>query len=96
MDVLLFGDQAVDVYPCLHEILFRQEHTTLLTSFLSHVTCALRTDISNLPALQRSGIPPLNDLLQFLKESHKSPRCIAPIANALLCISQLANLLRRV
>ena len=91
MDVLLFGDQAVDVHPFLHKLLTQREHTTLLTSFLNHVTVSLRTDISNLPRLQRQEIPPLNNLLEFIGRYRKSRYRSAPIDNALLCIAQLAH-----
>ncbi|MCJ1320622.1 hypothetical protein MMC15_005962 [Xylographa vitiligo] len=91
MDILLFGDQAVDVYPFLHRIFFQRGHTTLVTSFLNHVTTALRADISKLPRLQRQNIPPLNNLLEFLEIYHRSQRRAAPIENALLCVAQLAH-----
>jgi hypothetical protein len=91
MDILLFGDQAVDVYPFLHKLLTQRERTTLLTSFLNHVTASLRTDISNLPRLQRQEIPPLNNLLEFLGGYRKSKCRSAPVENALLCVSQLAH-----
>lgn len=90
MDVLLFGDQAVEVYPYLHRLLFQREHTSLLTSFLNHVTSNLRLDISNLPRLQRQKIPPLTNLLEFV-ELYQSSQRVAPVDSALLCISQLAQ-----
>ncbi|MCJ1478063.1 hypothetical protein MMC13_006738 [Lambiella insularis] len=91
MDILLFGDQAVDVYPFLHRIFFQRAHTTLVTSFLNHVTTTLRSDIANLPRLQRQNIPPLNNLLEFIELYHKAQRRSAPIENALLCVAQLAH-----
>jgi hypothetical protein len=93
MDVLLFGDQAVEVYPYLHRLLFKREHTSLLTSFLNHVTSTLRVDISNLPRLQRQKIPPLTNLLEFVELYQNSSR-VAPIESALLCIAQLAQWIR--
>ena len=91
MDVLLFGDQAVDVYPFLHRIFFQREHTALVTAFLNHVTTALRADISALTRFQRQHIPPLNNFLEFLEIYHRSQWRAAPIENALLCIAQLAH-----
>ena len=96
MELLLFGDQATNVHSFLHPLLFQRGHTTLLASFLSRVTATLRKDIADLPHLKRKDIPPLNELLQFLNDYHRSPCPNAPVANALLCISQLAHFIRSV
>lgn len=94
MDILLFGAQAGDVYSRLHPILFQRGHSTLLASFLNRVSSALRADISQLPRDQKDKIPPLNNLLEFLERHHRLRERSAAVENVLLCICQLAQIIR--
>ena len=94
MDVLILGDFEVEVYNYLRLILLQRERTTLLASFIGHVTSALRTAISALPRAQRQNIPPLNTLVEFLELYQKSSHRCAAVDNTILCVSQLAHWIR--
>ena len=91
VDVLLFGDQAVETYPYLRQLLTRREHTAVLSSFLKQATAALRTDIASLPRFQRQALPSTHDLLEFLEAYHGSQSHNSAVSNALLVIAQLAH-----
>ena len=94
MDVLILGDLEVDFYSYLRDILLKRERTTLLASFIGHVTSTLRTAISALPRAQRQSIPPLNTLVEFLELYQKSDHHCAAVDNALVCFSQLTHWIR--
>ena len=94
MDVLILGDLEADVYAYLRPILLQRERTTLLASFIGHVTSTLRTAIGGLPKARRQSIPSLNTLPEFLELYQKSTHKSAAVDNALLCFSQLVHWIR--
>ena len=91
VDIVLFGDQAVDTYPYLRQLLTRREHTAMLSSFLKQATANLRTDIAALPRSQRQALPSSHDLLEFIEAYRKSQGYNGAVSNALLVIAQLAH-----
>ena len=91
VEVLVFGDQAVDTYPYLRQLLTRREHTAVLSSFLKQATIALRTDIASLHRSQRQALPSTHDLLEFIEAYRISQGHNSAIGNALLVIAQLAH-----
>ena len=91
VDVLLFGDQAVDTYPYLRQLLTRREQTAILSSFLKQASAALRADIASLPRSQRQVLPSAHDLLEFIEAFRAFQGRNSAVSNALLVIAQLAH-----
>jgi hypothetical protein len=91
MEVLIFEHRTADVVTFLEKLLACRDLPPLISSFLDGATASLRTDISNLPRLQRDRIPPLNDLREWLAIHKNSSRRSSAIECALLTICQLTQ-----
>lgn len=91
MAFLLFGDQSLDTHGFLAEFFRRGDASVLAKTFLDEAGEALRVEIEQLGALQRSKLPVFMSLPQlnekYFHQSIKHPG----VDSALLCISQLAH-----
>ena len=96
MSLLVFGDQTVDTFPFLREILFRAKSSALCSSFLRKVNAILREEVSQLPYEARQSIPSFSDVRELHDRYHNSKVANTGVDSALLCISQLAHYIRQV
>ena len=88
---LLFGDQSLDTHSFLAAF-FRQEKQGLLAkAFLEQVSHALRKEVEQLGALERSRLPSFRTLQQLNKKYHVQKLKHPGVDGALLCVSQLAH-----
>ena len=91
MDLLVLGDQAVDTYLFLKDVLARGKSNTIFSSFLARVSAALREEVAQLPRLDRECIPDFSTVQELADRYHDQCILNPAIESALLCISQLGH-----
>ncbi|KAH6697033.1 conidial yellow pigment biosynthesis polyketide synthase [Plectosphaerella plurivora] len=92
---LLFGDQSLNTYAFLADFYRNGNPSVLAKTFLEQAGQALREEIDNLTALQRSKLPVFRTLQQ-LNEKYNAGNVRHPgLDSALLCISQIAHYIDR-
>ncbi|KAH8689371.1 putative polyketide synthase [Talaromyces proteolyticus] len=90
MDILVCGDQTVDVCPFLVDILIKKR-TPLFQAFIRKVKVILENEITLLSSYQRAQIPPFSSLRELVDEYHRRGVHIASLESAFACIAQLAH-----
>ena len=93
MDILLFGDQAVDYHNNLRRKL-HQKHMPALTSFLEGATAALKDEVAHQSALTRRSIADFSTLLDIVDWLDRSSVSHPAIESAVCTISQIACFIR--
>lgn len=92
MNVLLFGDQAADIYPSLLKLFHLSKRSTFLSIFLQSSTDVLQSAVASLAPSERLYFQ-FQTLLD-LSESHlPSPYRHSAVSTVLLSVTQLGWLL---
>ncbi|KZF26968.1 conidial yellow pigment biosynthesis polyketide synthase [Xylona heveae TC161] len=91
MDLLVFGDQEVDIHAFLQKIWLAGKQNTLLGTFLERTGLALREEIARLPGLERQKIPNFTNIHELAKRYHEAGQRHASVETALSCVAQLAQ-----
>ncbi|QGA19295.1 hypothetical protein EYB26_006984 [Talaromyces marneffei] len=90
MDILIYGDQTVDVCPFLDH-LFKKKRTPLLQNFLERSKIVLQDEICRLSRTERVGIPQFSSLRGLVDEYQRRCPRVASLESALTCLAQLAH-----
>ncbi|KAL9004648.1 MAG: hypothetical protein Q9188_002539 [Gyalolechia gomerana] len=93
MKILLFGDQTTDPREHLRGQLLSGRTNVLVNHLFQKVSTALRYETTQLPYLERDGIPSFATLEELLDRSLTMQAIHPGVASALLCVSQLAEYL---
>lgn len=91
MDLLVFGDQAVNTYPFLKAILRRGRTNNLLNSFIAKAGMVLREEISQLSSVERESIPSFSTIRELADNYHEGRDVVTALDSALLTVAQLAH-----
>lgn len=90
MDILVCGDQTVDVCPFLEHLLTKKR-TPLLQNFLERSKDVLQEEIYKLSTSERVGIPQFSSLRNLVDEYRRRCLRVASLESALTCLAQLAH-----
>ncbi|TVY82590.1 Non-reducing polyketide synthase PKS12 [Lachnellula suecica] len=90
MDIILFGDQAIDIRTFLKKVLLRQ-NSYLLSSFLSRSYDVLRHEVSQLPKHHRVRIPAFSTVHELVERYYSAGREDCAVESSLACVAQLAH-----
>jgi naphtho-gamma-pyrone polyketide synthase len=93
--VLLFGDVTCDYDAGLKALVARKD-SPILTDFFARVAFALRSEIGNLPILDRenSGLIKFTGLVELLARLRKIKTRHHALDKALTCVHQFASFIR--
>lgn len=90
--VLLFGDQTVDVYPAIQDLVRQSRHSLTLQTFLQNARDVLQCETAKLHTHDRARFQAFDSILS-LAEAHLNGRLDVVISTVLLCVAQLGTLM---
>lgn len=90
MDIILFGDQTVEVRSFLNKVLLKQ-NSPLLSKFLQTTQDVLRNEVSHLPKDSRKRIPNFSTVHELVERYFSTGLPDAALESALVCLAQLSH-----
>lgn len=90
MEIIICGDQTVDVCPFLAQALVRKR-TPLLQTFFQRIRGVLEEEINLLPWEKRTKIPHFSNLRGLVDEYSRGGVHIPSLESAFTCLAQLSH-----
>lgn len=90
MDIIVCGDQTVDVCPFLAQVLVKKR-TPLLQTFFQRIRIVFQEETSFLPWDQRTQIPHFSSMRSLVDEYYRRGVRIPSLESAFTCLAQLAH-----
>jgi iron transport multicopper oxidase len=95
LDFVVLGDQTSNVSTLLKRLLLGAPHSVAQSEFLRDVSVALRAQSDRLRPFQREHLPPFKDIHELARiYQDTNGVCHPSISSALLCVTQLLQIIR--
>ncbi|TGO24421.1 hypothetical protein BPAE_0103g00220 [Botrytis paeoniae] len=91
--ILLFGDQTVELYSSIFDLHLRERESVDLKHFLTICNQTLRTETSSSSYWKEKQLPPFETVLALAEVLAADTKNEATITTTLLCVAQLGSLI---
>ncbi|RAL65830.1 hypothetical protein DID88_005493 [Monilinia fructigena] len=91
--ILLFGDQTVDLYPSIFDLYLRERDSFDLRQFSTICNQTLKREASSTSYWKERQLPPFETILELAQRLSSDKNFKVTITTVLLCVTQLGNLI---
>jgi hypothetical protein len=91
--MLLFGDQTVEPYPLVWEVVSEAKKSLLLRTFLRNVTDALQIEVATLDPTERASFREFTSVIQLAEYYREGDDELGIAHGVLICVARIGKLI---
>lgn len=91
--LLLFGDQTVELYPPIQRLFLEARKSKILDGFLQNATDVLKTEVTKFEPKDQIAFRSFSSLLGLAEEYSENEDIVGIVHTVLICIVRLGELI---